>query len=238
MKAVLLDIEGTTTPVEFVYQVLFPYARQRLADFLREKQQEPEVHADLEALRKEHAFDRAQGSKPPDWRSEDTLLEAVVTYVQWLMDRDRKSTALKSLQGKIWEHGYTAGELRSEVYPDVPRAFSRWGSQKRDICIFSSGSTLAQKLLFAHTTAGDLTHFIREYFDTTTGKKAEAESYRRIAGVLGLSPPEILFISDTVAELDAAHIAGMKTRLCVRPGRERPHASGHPIIEAFDELTL
>jgi enolase-phosphatase E1 len=236
MKAILLDIEGTTTPVEFVYQTLFPYARERLVDFLREKQQEPDVRADIEALRKEHALDCAQGSKPPDWRDEQ--IQSVVTYVHWLMDRDRKSTALKSLQGKIWEHGYTAGELHGEVYPDVPHAFSRWHSQKRDICIFSSGSTLAQRLLFAHTTAGDLTHFIREYFDTTTGKKTDAESYRRVSGVLRLSPAEILFVSDTVAELDAAHLGGMKTTLCVRPGRERPQASGHPIIETFDELTL
>ncbi len=237
MKAVLLDIEGTTTPVEFVYQVLFPYAREHLVDFLRENQQEPGVRADIEALRKEHALDCAQGSNPPDWRAQEAL-ESVVTYLHWLMDRDRKSTALKSLQGRIWEQGYTAGELRGEVYGDVPRAFSRWRSQKRDICIFSSGSTLAQRLLFAHTTAGDHTPFIREYFDTTTGKKTEAESYHRIAAALGLLPAEILFVSDTVTELDAARLAGMQTTLCVRPGRERPRACSHLTIETFDDLAL
>jgi enolase-phosphatase E1 len=236
VKAVLLDIEGTTTPVEFVYQVLFPYAREHVVDFLREKQQQPDVRADIEALRNEHALDRAQGSNPPDWHDEETLLGPVVAYVHWLMDRDRKSTALKSLQGKIWQHGYNAGELRSGVYSDVPPAFARWRGQEKDIAIFSSGSTLAQRLLLAHTTAGELTGFIREYFDTTTGKKTEAESYRRISGRLGRSPLEILFVSDTVAELDAARLAGMKTALCVRPGRERPPASGHPIIETFDEL--
>ncbi len=238
-KAILLDIEGTTTPIEFVYQVLFPCARQQVTDFLRQHRPAPDVRADIEALRKEHALDLAQGSKPPDWRdySADALLESVVAYVRWLMDRDRKSTALKSLQGKIWEQGYRTGELHSEVYPDVPRAFSRWHSQKKDICIFSSGSVLAQKLLFAHTTAGDLTHFIKEFFDTTTGKKIEAESYDGISTALGLSPREILFVSDTVAELDAANLAGMQTILCVRPGREPPSPSSHPTIETFDELS-
>lgn len=235
MKTVLLDIEGTTTPIEFVYQVLFPYARRQVVDFLRQHQQAPDVRANVEALRKEHALDLRQGSGPPDWP--DNLVESAVAYVHWLMDRDRKSTALKSLQGKIWEQGYRTGELHSEVYPDVPRAFSRWHSQKKDICIFSSGSVLAQKLLFAHTTAGDLTHFIEEYFDTTTGKKIEAESYGRISTALGLPPREILFVSDTVAELDAANLAGMKTILCVRPGRERPPTSSHPTIETFDQLS-
>ncbi len=239
MKAVLLDIEGTTTPIDFVYKVLFPYVREHLSDFLRKRQHAPHVRADMEALRREHALDLARGSKPPDWPddSADALLESAVAYVHWLMDRDRKSTALKSLQGKIWEQGYRTGELHGEVYPDVARAFSRWHSQKKVICIFSSGSVLAQKLLFAHTTAGDLTHFIKEYFDTTTGKKIEAESYGRISIALGLSLREILFASDTVAELDAANLAGMKTILCVRPGRERPPASSHPTIETFDELS-
>jgi enolase-phosphatase E1 len=238
-KAILLDIEGTTTPTEFVYQVLFPYARQQVIDFLQQHREAPEACADVDALRKEHALDLARGARPPDWRdySADALLGSVVAYVHWLMDRDRKSTALKSLQGKIWEQGYRTGELHSEVYPDVPRAFSRWHSEKKGICIFSSGSVLAQKLLFAHTTAGDLTHFIKEYFDTTTGKKIEAESYGRISNSLGLSLREILFVSDTVAELNAANLAGMKTILCTRPGRERPRTSSHPTIETFDELS-
>jgi enolase-phosphatase E1 len=219
--------------------VLFPYAREHLSDFLLKHHDIPHVRADIESLRKERAFDHEQGLKPPEWRddSADGLMRSVVAYVHWLMDRDRKSTGLKSLQGKIWEKGYRTGELISEVYPDVPRAFSNWHSQKLDICIFSSGSVLAQKLHFAHTTAGDLTHFIKEYFDTTTGKKTETGSYDRIAVVLGLSPQEILFASDTLAELDAANLAGMRTILCVRPGREGPLISRHRTIETFDELS-
>jgi len=220
--------------------VLFPYAREHVRDFLLKHHETPDVRADIESLRKEHAFDHAQGSKPPEWRddSSDALMRSVVAYVHWLMDRDRKSTGLKSLQGKIWEKGYRTGELLGEVYPDVPRAFSKWHSQKMDICIFSSGSVLAQKLLFAHTTAGDLTRFIKKYFDTTTGKKTETGSYNRIALVLGLSSREILFASDTLAELDAANLAGMRTILCVRPGREGPLTSRHRTIETFDEISV
>ncbi len=237
-RAFLLDIEGTTTPIEFVHQVLFPYARKQVLDFLRQHQQVPGVSADVEALRKEHALDLAQGANLPGWPdvSADTVLESVAAYVYLLMDRDRKSTALKSLQGKIWEQGYRAGELHGEVYPDVPRAFARWQKQEKDICIFSSGSVLAQKLLFAHSTSGDLTHFIKEYFDTTTGKKEEAESYARISTALRLPPRELVFVSDTVVELDAASVAGMQTILCVRPGRERPSNSRHPSILTFDEI--
>ncbi len=238
VTAVLLDIEGTTTRIEFVSQVLFPYARQHVKGFLGRRQNEPDVWSDIEALRKEHALDLAQGLEPPDWPDDtpEAALESAVTYIHWLMDRDRKSTGLKSLQGKIWEKGYRAGELKSEVYPDVPPAFSRWKIQKKEICIFSSGSALAQKLLFAHTTAGDLTNFIKNYFDTTTGRKTEPESYRCISATLGLYPEAILFISDTVGELDAAKLTGFETLLCIRPGRERPPASTHPVIETFDEI--
>ena len=236
--AVLLDIEGTTTPVEFVYQVLFPYARKQARDFLLRHQAAPDVQDDIEALQKEHALDLAQGLEPLHWRvgAAEAVLNSAVAYFHWLMDRDRKSTGLKSLQGKIWEQDYRTGKLRGEVYADVPAALSRWREQKTQICIFSSGSVLAQKLLFAHTTAGDLTRFINDYFDTTTGPKTEPESYCHISVALGLLPQDVLFVSDTLTELNAAKVTGMKTLLCVRPGRERPPAVTHPIIETFDEI--
>ena len=132
------------------------------------------------------------------------------------MDQDRKSTGLKSLQGKIWEEGYRSGELKGEVYPDVLPALERWRKQGIDIAIFSSGSVQAQRSLFRNSVAGDLTRFIRAYFDTTTGPKREPESYGRIAAALERSPPEVLFVSDIAAELDAARAAGMQTALCVR----------------------
>lgn len=239
MRAILLDIEGTTTPVEFVYDVLFPYARHHVREFLREHYGSAEVRADIERLRNDHAADAAEKVGPSGWRDDsvENQLESAVVYVHWLMDRDSKSTALKSLQGKIWEAGYRAGKLRGQVYDDVPPAFARWQRQKKDIAIFSSGSVLAQKLLFSTTEAGDLTRFIREYFDTSTGAKKEAESYRQIAGALGRPPSEILFLSDVTAELDAAQTARMQTALCVRPGRPEPPSSAHPVIHSFDEIS-
>ena len=152
------------------------------------------------------------------------------------MDRDRKSTGLKSLQGKIWEEGYRTNDLRGEVYPDVPPALERWRRQGVDVAIFSSGSVQAQRSLFRNTTAGDLTRFIRAYFDTTIGPKREPGSYARIAAALERAPSEVLFLSDIGEELDAARTAGMQTALCVRtPGSTSP-ARGHPVIQAFDQL--
>jgi len=235
VQAVLLDIEGTTTPVDFVARVLFPYARERVRDFLARRASE--VRDDLALLFSEHQRDERSGQSPPPWRGESppAVLDSAVVYVHWLMDRDRKSTALKALQGRIWEEGYRAGHLRGQVYPDVPRAMARWRAQGREIAIFSSGSVLAQKLLFSRSEAGDLTPFLRAYFDTTTGAKAEAESYRKIARALGRDAPAVLFVSDVNAELDAARSAGMVTALCVREGNA-PLPTTHPVIHTFDEV--
>lgn len=163
-------------------------------------------------------------------------MAAATRYIHWLMDRDRKSTSLKSLQGKIWEAGYRAGEIRGQVFDDVRRAFERWRWQDREIAIFSSGSVLAQKLLFSSTQAGGLTRFMCGYFDTTTGAKREADSYRRIAQALGVPPSVMLFISDTVPEADAARAAGVETLLCVRGARSPSEPHGHAAIRGFDEV--
>ena len=153
------------------------------------------------------------------------------------MDQDRKSTGLKMLQGLIWKEGYDRGELRGVVFPDVAPALERWHAQGRDVRIFSSGSVLAQRLLFATCPEGDLTRFIRGYFDTTTGSKKDAASYRIIAQAFGLTPDRILFASDVVEELDAARVAGMETRLAVRPGNAKVHdPNGHPFVSSFDEM--
>jgi enolase-phosphatase E1 len=229
IRAVLLDIEGTTTPVDFVHQVLFPYARTNLKVFL--EKHPDSAFAELELLRTEYERDRARGLEPPPWEP-----VGPVSYAHWLMDQDRKSTGLKSLQGKIWELGYQAGELRGEVYPDVPVAFERWRKQGMRICIYSSGSVLAQKLLFAHSTAGDLTRFLDAHFDTSTGGKMERESYSKIAAALSLAPSTILFLSDVAAELDAAFEAGMKTGLCRRNGTDEPERTDHPIIRTLVEV--
>jgi enolase-phosphatase E1 len=234
VRALLLDIEGTTTPVDFVTRVLFPYARGHVRDFLVRRASE--VQDDLVLLFSEHETDEREGRSPPPWRdgSPAESLDSAAVYVHWLMDRDRKSTALKALQGRVWDEGYQAGHLRGQVYPDVPRAFARWRAQGRDVAIFSSGSVLAQKLLFSRSEAGDLTPFLRGYFDTTTGAKGDAESYRKIARALAEEPQAVLFLSDITAELDAARAAGMATGLCVR---EAPPASAeHPVVRSFDEV--
>jgi len=237
IRAILLDIEGTTTPVDFVYSRLFPFARARLEPFLRANRERNDVRADLEALRREHAAEQPAPDLPP-WRDEsaDARERSALAYLLWLMDRDRKSTALKSIQGKIWETGYRSGELQGEVYPDVLPALQRWSAQQRTIAIFSSGSVLAQKLLFSHSTAGDLTRYISAHFDTTTGAKQDEQSYHRIADALSQPPADVLFCSDVVAELDAARGAGVATVLCVRPGAPAPHNNPHPIVRSFNEV--
>ena len=231
IRAILLDIEGTTTPIEFVHQVLFPYARARVHDFLEQHADDPAVRADIALLRAEYTAESAQSRDIPSWNPE--------AYVYWLMDRDSKSTGLKSLQGRIWEGGYRSGELKGkgEVYPDVRPAFERWRKGGKEIAIFSSGSVQAQRNLFANTTAGDLSAFLTGYFDTTTGPKRDAGSYRKIAATLHHPPQEILFVSDVAAELDAARAAVMRTALCVRgPAAPDDSLTAHPRIRSFVEL--
>lgn len=233
ISVVLLDIEGTTTPIDFVYKVLFPYARARAGEFLALHRSE--LADDIEGLMRANAEDAARNLNPPSIGS--GTVEELAAYVHWLMDQDRKATPLKSLQGKIWQAGYIAGELHSQVFKDVPPAFERWSEQGKDICIYSSGSVLAQKLLFANTEAGDLTGFINGYFDTETGPKSEAESYRRIADALKLRSSAMVFVSDVTAELKAARAAGLETILCMRPGNHPQTGNHHySVIRGFDEV--
>ena len=185
-------------------------------------------------LRDEHTRDANSDTQPPPLTND---ADSITTYVHWLIGRDRKSTGLKSLQGKIWREGYMNGTLKAEMFNDVRPAFERWQKAGLRISIFSSGSALAQQLLFAHTRDGDLTTFITDYFDTNVGAKGDAESYRRIAKKMDLSPHEILFISDVVTELEAANAAGMETRLSIRPGNQPQTGPGRfQIIHTFDNV--
>jgi enolase-phosphatase E1 len=241
IESILLDIEGTTTPIDYVYNILFPYARARVDDYLDKHASSEEVRAIIDALSEEHAADMRNALEPPllSDNSPEAKLRAIKAYVYWLMDGDRKSTPLKSLQGMIWESGYQNGEIRSQVFNDVPPNLKRWDDLDKTVCIFSSGSVLAQKLLFAHTTAGDLTKFIQGYFDTRIGSKTETESYRQIARALGITPSAIIFVSDVSAELDAARRADMHTLLCVRPGNHpQPATSTHEVIKSFDAIRI
>jgi enolase-phosphatase E1 len=241
IRGVLLDIEGTTTPIAFVHEVLFSYARSQVRNFLTEHFGSAELVADLQQLREEHAQDVKQNLQPPALVEIDgpraAEIDSLGEYVSWLIDRDRKSKGLKSLQGKIWKQGYLDGTLKAELFPEVAPALERWRRAGLKISIFSSGSSLAQQLLFAHTEAGDLTGFIDNYFDTTVGSKTDVESYRRIASALCLPAEEVLFISDVVPELDAAGAAGMRTLLCVRPGNHpQSLAERYQQIRDFDEI--
>lgn len=241
IKCILLDIEGTTTPIDYVYKILFPYARARVDDYLDKHAATEEVHAIIAALAEEHAADTRNALAPPPLSddSPEENLRSIKAYVHWLMDRDRKSTPLKSLQGIIWESGYQNGEIRSQVFEDVPPNLKRWHELDKIICIFSSGSVLAQKLLFAYTSAGDLTKFIRDYFDTRIGSKTDMDSYRQIARALEITPSAIIFVSDVSAELDAARHAGMQTLLCMRPGNHpQPPTSAHEVIKDFDAIHI
>ena len=239
IRAVLLDIEGTTTPIAFVHDVLFSYAKTHVADYLAKHFNAEDVRKEIQLLREEHATDVRENKQPPPLAEPGSAaeLESITNYVHWLIALDRKSTALKSLQGKIWREGYSDGSLHSQVYSDVAPALARWRNAGLNVSIFSSGSVLAQQLLFAHTEAGDLTPFIDNYFDTTTGPKADAESYRRIAETLNLQPGAILFISDVVAELAAARDAGMNPVLSIRPGNQpQESADQYQSVHSFDEL--
>jgi len=241
IRGVLLDIEGTTTPIAFVHEVLFSYARSEVRNFLSEHFSSAELVADLQQLREDHATDAKQNLQPPALLEgpRDAEIDSLAAYVNWLIDRDRKSTGLKSLQGKIWKQGYSDGTLKAQLFADVRPALERWRHAGLKVSIFSSGSSLAQKLLFAHTEAGDLTGFIDNYFDTTVGSKTDVASYRQIASASNLQAQEILFISDVVPELDAACAAGMRTLLCIRPGNQpQAFVERYQIVRDFDEIKI
>jgi enolase-phosphatase E1 len=234
---ILLDIEGTTTPIAFVTERLVPYARAHLHAYLQHYASAPHGAALLDAFRHEHDADVEARGAVPAWPDDRTqALDAVEAYAAWLMGLDRKSPALKELQGHIWADGYRAGVLVAEVYPDVPAAFARWRAAGTTLGIFSSGSVLAQQWLFRRSTAGDLTPFLQWYFDTGVGAKREAASYERIARETGETPAAILFISDVTAELDAARMAGMQTLLSLRPGNPPQPPHEHRAVTTFDQI--
>ena len=234
-RAVLLDIEGTVTPISFVHEVLFPFARNHVRDFLAQQSSAPEVQADVAELVREHAVEIEKNQQPRP--IDATSIDSLVDYVHWLIDRDRKSPGLKSLQGKIWKQGYRDGSLKAPLFDDVVPNLERLRKNGTRVAIFSSGSVLAQKLLFAHTETGDHTDLIDAYYDTAIGSKVEANSYRNIARHLELEAEAIAFISDVVNELKAASEAGMKPVLCVRPGNPpQPQSEEFQRIDSFSEV--
>jgi enolase-phosphatase E1 len=223
-RAILTDIEGTTTDLAFVHDVLFPIARAEVPGFVRAHAGDPAVVAVRRKIADRGGRD--EGSVTVD--------EVITTLVGWI-DADVKETALKAIQGAIWRDAYAGGTLRSHVYDDVAPALRRWQAAGVPVYVFSSGSVEAQELLFRHSAAGDLTGYLAGYFDTTTGPKWETASYAAIAGAIGRAPGGVLFLSDVVAELDAARAAGMETALVVRPGNEAAQVGGeHRRVGSFE----
>ena len=229
-KAILLDIEGTTTPIDFVHKVLFPYAKERIGKYV-------EMHFGKLSDEISQLLDESSHDETYTIPVDPTEPGSVSAYLEHLISVDRKSTPLKYLQGCIWREGYELGELKSVVYEDVPSAFQRWTTGGKTISIYSSGSVLAQKLLFGHTDHGDLTPFISDYFDTNVGPKREPDSYRTIAEALAFDLYDILFISDVSEELDAAQTAGVQTLLAIRPGNVLIKSSSHRSERSFDNIS-
>lgn len=228
MSTILTDIEGTTSSISFVKDVLFPYARTRLPGFVSAHGQRPEVRRWLDAVAVEIAASACDD-------------DVIVETLQGWIDQDRKHTALKALQGMIWEAGYRDGDFLAPLYPDVLPALRAWHMAGHRLAVYSSGSVPAQKLLFSHTEAGDLTPLFSGFFDTEIGGKREPDSYRRIAEQLGSAPFDLLFLSDVVAELDAARDAGLRTVLIDRrddyPQPRLGEAThGHVRVESFAEI--
>ena len=227
-QAVLLDIEGTVAPVTFVYDVMFPYIRENVASFLESSWTDDSVQQAVALVGKDVGQEDVA-----DWLgsgSVDEQRQIVVAAVNQLMDNDAKVTGLKQLQGMIWKDGFDSGQLVAQLFPDVPPKLNEWKADGLELYIYSSGSIGAQKLFFGHTTAGDLLDLFLGYFDTTSGNKKESDSYRTIAEQIGKPPHEICFISDVVAELDAAEAAGMQTIL---RADETSAASSHTVVTTF-----
>ena len=206
VRGVLLDIEGTTTPMDFVHTTLFNYAKENVGHFLKENAVRKDILKIVDDLSKMYPSDASVSSDCPGWdgSSTDKKLESAARYCIWLIGRDSKASALKELEGHIWREGYSRGDLRGSVYEDVPGALKKWKDSGKKIYIFSSGSVLSQKLLFGTTEYGDMTRYIEGYFDTSVGKKADRRSYETISDASGIPAHNFLFLSDAPAEINAA----------------------------------
>lgn len=224
IKAIVTDIEGTTSSLSFVHDVLFPYAREHIGDFVRAHAAEQVVAEPLRAVAQE--------------LGETLELEETIARLQQWIDEDRKVTALKTLQGLIWEEGYRNGDFHGHIYDDAVRNLRQWHERGIALYVYSSGSVKAQQLLFAHTEYGDLTPLFSGYFDTHTGHKRESSSYEVITSEIGLRAGDILFLSDICEELDAARAAGMQTRWLVRNADELDPAAAHLQVSDFDAISL
>ncbi|KAM9455411.1 enolase-phosphatase E1 [Clarias gariepinus] len=248
VSVILLDIEGTTTPITFVKDVLFPYIKEHLEEYLGAHWEEDECKQDVQLLKKQTEEDLKQNRACPVHAVDQTVhtdeekaIREVVDSVLWQMDADRKTTALKQLQGHMWRAAYVSGRIKGEVYQDVVPTIRRWKQDGLKVYIYSSGSIEAQKLLFGYSVQGDLLDLFDGHFDTNIGAKVESKSYEKIAERIGCSPEEIMFLTDVTREAKAAEDAGVNVAVVVRPGNmelteeERSH---YTTITTFNQLKL
>jgi enolase-phosphatase E1 len=236
----LLDIEGTTCSVSFVSDVLFPFAKQELTHYIKQHWNKSTHNNPIQAAKKEWMDDQSPGSnqiKQQVMKGETEEIDGLIQYLIHLITIDKKSTALKDLQGKIWEHGYNNGELKSQLFPETAECLREWREQGLTLSVYSSGSIRAQKLLYRHSTAGDLEKFFSHWFDTHTGPKKSTESYTTIAEKLNSSPNKIWFVSDNGVECDSARSAGMHTLFSLRDGNPDRDPRDHMVIQSLREVS-
>lgn len=221
VDAVLTDIEGTTTSISFVHDTLFPYAKEHVREYVLAHENDPTVQKIL---------------KEVEEVAQVTSDQVIDTLLAW-MQQDKKITPLKALQGLMWEDGYRTGAFQGHVYDDAFQQMSHWKSQGLSLYVYSSGSVHAQKLLFSFSNQGDMTPLFTNYFDTKVGGKKETASYVLIAEQIGIPPEKILFLSDTVEELNAARNAGMQTILLNRDYTQFQDWK-HPFVRSFNEISI
>ena len=237
VRGVLLDIEGTTSSISFVYDKMFPYVREHLSSYLDANWNEESLQSCLPLL-------AADLNKPSlaDWidpaTAADEQKRLVAAGVIELMDGDVKATGLKQLQGLIWKDGFHSSQLVAHLFDDVAPAIERWNDSGLDVRIYSSGSIAAQKLFFGHSVAGDLLSKLSGHYDTTTGGKKESASYQAIASEYGLPAEQVLFVSDVVEELVAARAAGMQTCLSLRAGNKDQGENDFEKITTFADIKI
>jgi enolase-phosphatase E1 len=245
---VLLDIEGTTCPVSFVTDTLFPYAARQLETYLNAHAGEEAIQAllaEVEQLWREDPDPQAQrlrmeaGAESDGVAASDAIEpRSVLPYLRWLIAADRKLTPLKDLQGRIWAEGYARGELYGPLFADVPPALQAWAAQGLVLAVYSSGSIQAQQLLYGHSSGGDLRFLFSHWFDTKTGRKQAASSYTRICEVMQISAQRVLFISDAIAELDAASAAGLKVVFSKRDGNPEQNPGSYPCMSTLTAIQI
>ncbi|KAL6626544.1 hypothetical protein ACP70R_030270 [Stipagrostis hirtigluma subsp. patula] len=243
VQCVVLDIEGTTSPISFVTDVLFPYARDNVRKHLVATYDADETKDDIALLRAQVEQDLAEGVAgavpvPPDEAGTDKVIDALVTNVEAMIKADRKITSLKQLQGHVWRTGFESQEIKGVVFEDVPPALEKWHARGIKTYIYSSGSREAQRLIFGNTTYGDLRKYLCGFFDTTVGTKKEARSYYEIWQSVGVDrPSQILFLTDVYQEAIAAKAAGLEAIISIRPGNAPlPENHGFPTISSFAEI--